>query len=546
MGNYLPLTLTTTRAISSSSPSLLPIDTIFTLPSPLPTWPSSSSSTFATGTIDLGGGLHVSLLTSFTKVWSTSEGGPANLGASFFQPSNLPSGFHPLGSYCHPNNSSFHGWILVAKDDDNDALKPPVDFTLSWSSSTVDLQVKQQTPGYIWLPVPPEGYKPLGHVITTSPDKPHLDSIRCVRSDLTDQCEPHTLIWSSGVASVFTTRPIARGIKEAAVPVGSFMVQPSTGGSTTLACLKNMNYSSQNSVVSLASMPNLEQIEAIFRAYSPRVYFHPKEQYFPCSVDWLFKNGTLLYTKGKESSPEPVQPDGSNLPTGGWNDGEYWLDLPKEKSERERVKKGDVEGARSYLHVKPMFGGTFTDIATWIFYPYNGSARLNVGIIPNIPLPIGQHVGDWEHLTLRVSNFDGQLRSVYFSQHSGGQWVDAPELELEDGNKTVAFSSRNGHAMYPKEGVVMQGSRFGGIRNDAARSSTKLDTAASGFTVVAAEYLGVAEPRWVNYMREWGPKIEYALSKVTLPIKLPKELFGEEGPTGPKAKGNWAGDEVVK
>ena len=39
---------------------------------------------------------------------------------------------------------------------------------------------------------------------------------------------------------------------------------------------------------------------------------------------------------------------------------------------------------------------------------------------------IGSHVGDWEHLTLRVSNFSGELLRMYFSQHSAGTWVNAP------------------------------------------------------------------------------------------------------------------------
>ena len=33
---------------------------------------------------------------------------------------------------------------------------------------------------------------------------------------------------------------------------------------------------------------------------------------------------------------------------------------------------------------------------------------------------IGSHVGDWEHLTFRLSNFSGKLLRVYFSQHSAG------------------------------------------------------------------------------------------------------------------------------
>jgi len=61
-------------------------------------------------------------------------------------------------------------------------------------------------------------------------------------------------------------------------------------------------------------------------------------------------------------------------------------------------------------------------------------------------------------------------------------------------------------------------------------------------------------------MREWGPTIIYdsrtELDKIinVLPVmlrysvenifdKFPLELYGEEGPTGPKEKNNWVGDE---
>ena len=85
------------------------------------------------------------------------------------------------------------------------------------------------------------------------------------------------------------------------------------------------------------------------------------------------------------------------------------------------------------------------------------------------------------------------------------------------------------------------------------------------YVLVAAEYLGsggwgVVEPPWLNYSREWGPKIDYKIeqeldkAEAKLPgyLKpafkqmfqvLPKEIFGEEGPTGPKMKNSWNGDE---
>ncbi|XP_061367453.1 DEAD-box ATP-dependent RNA helicase 38-like [Gastrolobium bilobum] len=80
---------------------------------------------------------------------------------------------------------------------------------------------------------------------------------------------------------------------------------------------------------------------------------------------------------------------------------------------------------------------------------------------------------------------------------------------------------------------------------------------------ISDQYLGsaVVEPAWLNYFREWGPKTDYSiddeLKKVEklLPGKLksafenfvkslPKEVLGAEGPTGPKVKNNWSGDEA--
>lgn len=51
------------------------------------------------------------------------------------------------------------------------------------------------------------------------------------------------------------------------------------------------------------------------------------------------------------------------------------------------------------MHVKPMFGGTFTDLAFWVFYPFNGPATAKLLFLKRIPLgKIGQHEGDLEHI----------------------------------------------------------------------------------------------------------------------------------------------------
>ncbi|KAJ9558459.1 hypothetical protein OSB04_013073 [Centaurea solstitialis] len=533
----------------------LPIESMFKLPSPLPNFPPGNG--FATGTIDLGG-LQVCQISSFNKIWAALEGGPNNRGATFYEPSSIPDGFVMLGCYSQPNDRPLFGWILAGKDGAKErSLAMPTDYSLIWSSEFYKLK-QDGGNGYIWLPIPPEGYKAVGYVVTNSPEKPSVYKVRCVRSDFTDAIEVDKWIWgldkkiNINNLNLYESRP-----KDRVCPQAHFLVQ-NGGGSVDVSLV----YCLRNTKNNLFAMPNMSQIEALIQAYSPRVYFHPNESYLPSSANWFFQNGALLYEKGKESEPILVQPDGSNLPQGGSNDDSYWLDLPIDKSAKERVKKGDLENAGAYFHVKPMFGATFTDIALWIFYPFNGPARVKVGIINASLGKIGEHIGDWEHLTLRVSNYNGELKSVYFSEHSGGQLINSSEIEFEKGNKPVAYASLHGHAFYAKPGLVLQGSGGIGIRNDAAKGKAVMDTGVRP-TVVAAEYLGagaVAEPPWLNYNRKWGPKISYDINKEIRKVRrllpwvlrgpfdkfvkgLPHEVLGEEGPTGPKMKNNWTGDE---
>ncbi|XP_042035327.1 uncharacterized protein LOC121781685 [Salvia splendens] len=453
-----------------------------------------------------------------------------------------------LGSYAQPNNRPLFGWTLVAKATDNssDILKQPTDYALVWSNGNASIF----NPAYFWLPIPPEGYKSLGLVVTTSPGKPSLDKIKCVRSNFTADAEIDDWIWGN----VYGLRPKIRGAGAQAVSVGAFSLQ---SDAVSLSCLINTNPNYTTGKL------NGFQMETLFQAYAPYIYFHPKEKYLPSSVEWFFNNGALLYTKGQESNPVGVESKGLNLPTGGSDDGLYWLDLPTEDEAKDRVKSGDLLSAEAYVHFKPVLGGTFTDIQVWMFYPFNGHAIAKLGFIKKRSLGrAGEHVGDWEHVTLRVSNFDGALCKVYFSQHSGGRWVDVTQLQFQSGNRFVWYASRNGHAGNYEAGTFLQGPGNGvGIRNDWEKSDKVVDTGAS-FVVVATELEAevVAEPVWLGYERKWGPTKDYDTAaevrraKKWLPgelkkaleglVKLLDELFGMEGPTGPKLKNNWSGDEL--
>ncbi|CAI8617121.1 unnamed protein product [Vicia faba] len=541
---------------------------IFSLPSPIPQWPQGQG--FASGVVNLGE-IEVFKVTKFDFIWSSAILDPRKA-VIFYKPVGIPNSFHILGHYCQTSDKPLRGFVLVAKESrtcmsgtNEEKLPPlrnPVDFKLVWSSNEPDSLEISSGCGYFWLPEPPEGYKAVGYFVTNKPNKPELDEMCCVRADLTDKCEPYRVMFAVSSRTpefsfqVWSLRPCDRGMLGKGVSVGTFLCSSGLSNEEEypVACLKNLN-------PALPSMPNLQQIHALIEHYGPTLFFHPEEIYLPSSVDWFFNNGALLYRKGV-SAGEAIDAAGSNLPRGGSNDGQFWIDLPSD-DRRDFVKRGDLKGAKLYIHVKPALGGTFTDIAMWIFCPFNGPATLKIGL-KSIPLSkIGEHVGDWEHFTLRICNFTGELYSIYFSQHSGGEWVDACDLDYIDGNKAIVYSSKSGHASYPRPGTYIQGSsKLGlGIRNDAVRSNFYVDSSIH-YEIFAAEYLGnaVAEPNWLQFMREWGPKIVYdsktELDRIinALPHmlqssmrnlfnKLPVELYGEEGPTGPKEKNNWIQDE---
>ncbi|PKI39098.1 uncharacterized protein LOC116208562 [Punica granatum] len=542
----------------------------FSLPSPLPRWPQGQG--FATGRVDLGE-IEVLKITRFESVWSFGQAHGKLRGVSFYRPIRIPDGYHCLGHYCQRTDKPLRGYVLVARSlvdkeiqsrSDSLLRSPPLvkplNYTLIWS-----IDSDRDGSAFFWYPNPPIGYKALGIVVTNDPMGPDIEQVRCVREDLTEPCEPCDLIGTleskqSGYPiRVWDTRPFRRGMKGKGVSTGTFFCDSVLGlkeQDLEIACLKNRDYT-------LHAMPNLDQVHALIGHYGPTVFFHPDESYLPSSVEWFFKNGALLYEDGKEKG-ERIKYDGSNLPCGGCNDGEFWIDLPEEDDSRDFLISGNLDSAELYVHVKPALGGTFTDIVMWVFCPFNGPATLKVGPVSIVMSRVGQHVGDWEHYTLRVSNFTGELWSMYFSEHSGGGWVDASEIEYIERNRPIVYSSKYGHASFPHPGTYLQGSsKLGiGMRNDTARSNIFIDSSVR-YRIIAAEYLGggvVSEPCWLQYMREWGPTVIYdsrsELDKVInlLPIFVrfsvenlfdlfPTELYGEEGPTGPKEKDNWVGDE---
>ncbi|KAG0472414.1 hypothetical protein HPP92_016960 [Vanilla planifolia] len=195
----------------------------------VPSWPLGGG--FAKGSIDLGG-LEVRRVSSFAKVWSAGGGQP-----SCCRPHSRR--LLPLGSVALATADTTFARALVVRsvsDEGGDVLAAPTDFTSSGRPP-----MEAATSG---SPVAPSGYHAVGYVVTPSADKPSLESLRCVREDLTEQCEESkSELWSTTVPRPITVRslvPSVRGPRAAGLPPGTFVVRTSSsGGPSVVRCLKN-------------------------------------------------------------------------------------------------------------------------------------------------------------------------------------------------------------------------------------------------------------------------------------------------------------------
>jgi hypothetical protein len=285
--------------------------------------------------------------------------------------------------------------------------------------------------------------------------------------------------------------------------------------------------------------------------WAPIVKFDSKEQYFPSSVDWFLGRADLLDSTGAVvaqpatsaamADSYPGQKSEYNLSI--HDDGKGTLDTTRAGVNPQ--SNPAVTDLCAYAFARPVPNSSSqTDLIYYFFYPFNGDvldegklAAIQAGaagaiVVGALTLIFGvgyvvlgagvaattiaakvaacgtpgvnHHEGDWECVIVRV---DGPLtgttalREVYYSQHSGGEWVQATGVELSDDGRPVVYSARNSHANYPKAGS--DADRAGGLCPeyydggaatawDTKSGLVEIDWDAAAFTGVAWNEPGIA------------------------------------------------------
>lgn len=214
----------------------------------------------------------------------------------------------------------------------------------------------------------------------------------------------------------------------------------------------------------------------LLNIFAPLVYLYSGDALRPCGADWLLDRSALLAPGALETENPPataiilqvgeVNPvslisQRAGDTNSGWTLGQtqstdFSLYLPEinhngftpneppigSVAEGEPLSGGQCTAA-CYGHIRE--NADTYDLVYMFCYALNGATS-------KLPYA-GVHVGDWEHITVRIAKDTHILQQVYYSRHDYGQgkWYLPTEIELQDG-RIVVYAAEYSHASYPHAG----------------------------------------------------------------------------------------------
>jgi hypothetical protein len=247
----------------------------------------------------------------------------------------------------------------------------------------------------------------------------------------------------------------------------------------------------------------------------------------------------------------------------------YWLSID------DSMKPGNLNRAKALVRVLPALHAMHTEIQFWFFYPFNGPGRVEVCASSNMCddnwlKEVGRHYGDWEHISLLVSNATPpQLISVYMSRHSDGEKFSTvgrglvfrsstnPEriLEFHDSHPVI-YSAMSSHAHYASAGnhsyKRVYSREWGWPFKMGTASADLFDRTAgerlfrtySRYRIISSDLpnFKVSEPDWLEFKGRWGQheKLKDNIKFSDAKIEVWRYEEVGKGPVGPKQhKESW-------
>lgn len=269
----------------------------------------------------------------------------------------------------------------------------------------------------------------------------------------------------------------------------------------------------------------------LLQTFAPRIWFAQGESYFPSSVEFTFPyvDRYLNPNSGKyelktKTTLDPIT-----------------LKLP--------YFTGDLAHAPIYAFwVEKEYNNV--DFVYFQFTPYDLGKNV-------LGTEVGDHVGDWERVTVRMAKFVDNNTSymkpvqMYYGSHAFGTTYRWDEVSKINGTHPVAYSAEGSHGMWKDAGVHVYQELVIDQLTDVANQGTAWDT---WNNIQAFQYypnqatgngLGNAWPTWLNkdYSNPNGGAI-WRFGNPQVGTYFGQPLFAE-GPTGPQEKGSLTSDVLL-
>ena len=187
---------------------------------------------------------------------------------------------------------------------------------------------------------------------------------------------------------------------------------------------------------SWSGVSDVDRVAALEK-FAPRVYLAADDldggnSYRPSSVEWFMQYVDRVQIEGQYWLQTKVPLDHATAVQG------FFHGPPDEELDQVPAYAFWIENHdewRSYL-----------DLVYFFFYPYNrGKTMLNS--------VWGNHVGDWEHVTVRINAQTLEPIALALSAHAGGETIDWADIGKTPDGHPIVYSAWGSHANYSQPGA---------------------------------------------------------------------------------------------
>jgi hypothetical protein len=328
---------------------------------------------------------------------------------------------------------------------------------------------------------------------------------------------------------------------------------------------------------------------SVIQQYAPSIYLNAYDNNHPASVDSFFAQSILLGPNGNTIA-STVTPAvlAANTPFGNYmtpTNGVFPSSSNDFESGSPITSIGNNTGlSTAPVYVKTIDNGNSIDLKYYLFYTWNGFQGFQAGVITDfVTQPyyfnwasFALHYGDWEHVTVRISEDTTTLLGVFYSEHGDAAFVANPSM---DGTHPIVYSGWNSHANYPTSGNNINTTILNspGVIPLSWLKVTDVTTNNGTFEVYhqpnpfysnGVEWLpwqntsqlvlldnNATAAQWLSFLGYWGPTVKNVIDDPPsgLPSGSPTELYTlatagstlgllsnyqtSSGPLGPEAQG---------